>query len=67
MPDLTLNDDEARLLAGALRSYLSEFHTEITATDSHDMREELKRQESVLQQVADRLGPPPLPDAGEVL
>jgi hypothetical protein len=63
MPDLTLNEDEANLLNGALRSYLSEFHTEIANTDSHDMREELKRQESVLQQIADRLGPPPIPDS----
>ncbi|MDB4950267.1 MAG: hypothetical protein JWM27_2916 [Gemmatimonadetes bacterium] len=57
MAQLTLEGDEARLLASALRSYLSELHTEITATDSMDMRDELKRQEGVLNGVLQRLDP----------
>jgi hypothetical protein len=59
MAQLTLEGDEARLLASALRSYLSELHTEITATDSMGMRDELKRQEAVLTGVLQRLEPAP--------
>ena len=59
MPQLVLNDDETRLLAGALRSYLSELHTEITSTDGLEMREELKRQEVVLRGIQRQLDAPP--------
>jgi hypothetical protein len=59
MPQLTLDADEARLLEGALRSYLSELRSEIAATDSADMRDDLKRQEAALSGILQRLGGPP--------
>jgi hypothetical protein len=56
MPQLDLDRDEAAALGRALRSYLSDLHTEIAATDGAGMREQLKAEEAVLAGILQRLG-----------
>jgi hypothetical protein len=66
MPQLTLDPEQTSALAHALESYLGELRAEIAGTDSYDMREQLKRQESILDDLVAQLGggtpesPPPL-------
>jgi hypothetical protein len=55
MPQLDLDHDEAAALGRALHSYLSDLRTEITATDSADMREQLRREEAVLGGILQRI------------
>ena len=56
MPQLMLDGDEGPALEHALRSYLSDLRAEIGATDSVEMREQLRREETVLAGILQRLG-----------
>ena len=56
MPTITLSDEEAAVVKHALTAYLSDLRMEVHATDSYDMREELKHEEAVLNQVLHILG-----------
>jgi hypothetical protein len=58
MAQLTLDADEGPALAHALRSYLSDLRAEIGATDSVEMREQLRREEQVLAGILQRIGEP---------
>lgn len=55
MMQLALDAQEASVLAGALRSYLSDLRSEVVATDSFDYREALKQQEATLTRILDDL------------
>jgi len=55
MMQLALDAQEASVLAGALRSYLSDLRSEVVATDSFDYREALKQQESTLTRIMEDL------------
>ena len=57
MTQLTLDDETAAVLADALRSYLSDFHSEISGTDSFDYRAALKRREQLLTGILHQLEP----------
>ena len=57
MPQLSLDTEGAALLADALRSYLSELHSEIAGTDNFDFREALKRREQMLNGILHQLDP----------
>lgn len=59
MTQLSLDAEGAALLADALRSYLSDLHSEIAGTDNFDFREALKRREQMLNGILHQL------DAGE--
>ncbi len=52
---LELSDDEARRLREGLERFLMEMDREIVRTDSREYREDLKRSESVIREVADEL------------
>jgi len=54
---IELDDEEVKVLAGALESYLSELSTEIGHTDSSDFRESLKERRDVLQRILQALSP----------
>jgi len=54
---IELGDEEVKVLAGALESYLSELSTEIGHTDSRDFRAGLKEQRDVLQRILQALRP----------
>jgi len=56
MPTLTLSDEEAAVVKHALTAYLSDLRMEVHATDSFDMREELKHEEVVLNHILQGLG-----------
>jgi hypothetical protein len=56
MPTLTLSDEEAAVVKHALTAYLSDLRMEVHATDSFDMREELKHEEAVLNHILQGLG-----------
>ena len=49
---LELGEEELRVLAETLESYLGELSTEIAHTDSMDYREGLKRRREVLLRIA---------------
>ncbi len=57
MAQLSLTDDEAGTLRKALEMYVSDLRMEIGATDAHDFREGLKREESVINRLLERLQP----------
>lgn len=48
MTQLSLDTERAAVLADALRSYLSDLHSEIAGTDNFDFREALKLREQML-------------------
>lgn len=52
--NLLLSDQEAEAIRSALASYLSDLRLEIAATDRKEMRDELKRRESLLASVLQR-------------
>lgn len=52
---LELSDEEARRLHEGLERLLIEMDREIVRTDSREYREDLKRSESVVRDVADEL------------
>ena len=58
MAQLSLTDEEARTLSKALETYVSDLRMEIGATDAHDFREGLKREEAVIYRLLERLQPP---------
>lgn len=64
MTQLSLDDEGAALLADALRSYLSDLHSEIAGTDNFDFREALKKREQRLNLILNQLGGQQLPAAG---
>ena len=55
MTQLSLDNDDAALLADALRSYLSDLHSEIAGTDNFDFREALKEREQRLNRILGQL------------
>jgi hypothetical protein len=55
MAHLSLDTEAAATLAQALRSYLSDLHTEISHTDAESFREELKRRREVLNGIVEQL------------
>jgi len=58
MAQLSLTDQEAGTLRKALEMYVSDLRMEIGATDAHDFREGLKREEAVIYRLLERLQPP---------
>ena len=58
MATINLTDEEAAVVKHALTAYLSDLRMEVHATDSFDMREELKHEEAVLTQVLQSLDTP---------
>jgi hypothetical protein len=54
---ITFTDEEAAILREALRSYVSDLRMEIADTDSMQFREDLKREEAVLQKLLQQLDP----------
>ena len=57
MATINLSDEEAAVVRHALTAYLSDLRMEVHATDSFDMREELKHEEAVLNHILQVLGP----------
>ena len=57
MTQLSLDTEGAAVLADALRSYLSDLHSEIAGTDNFDFREALKRREQTLTGILQQLDP----------
>ena len=57
MPTINFSDEEADVVRHALTAYLSDLRMEVHATDSYDMREELKHEEALLNHVLKALGP----------
>jgi hypothetical protein len=55
MTQLSLDTERAAVLADALRSYLSDLHSEIAGTDNFDFREALKRREQMLNGILNDL------------
>jgi hypothetical protein len=55
MAHLSLDAEAAATLAQALRSYLSDLHTEISHTDAEGFRDELKRRREVLNGIVEQL------------
>lgn len=55
MTQLSLDNNDAALLADALRSYLSDLHSEIAGTDNFDYREALKEREQRLNRILGQL------------
>jgi hypothetical protein len=57
MPTVTLSSEEATVVRHALTAYLSDLRMEVHATDSYDMREELKHEEGLLNRILQEIGP----------
>jgi len=53
---LTVTHEEAQVLSDLLHAYLPELHEEAYRTENFDLREQLKRRETVLQAFLTRLG-----------
>lgn len=53
---LELNDDERDILLDVLRNYLSDLRAEVSNTERKSMRDELKREETVLKRLIEVLG-----------
>lgn len=51
MNTISLSDEELAAVRHALEHYISDLRTEVGATDSFDMREELKNEEALLNRV----------------
>ena len=52
---LTLTEQDAATLSKALETYVSDLRMEIRETDAHDVREDLKREEAVLNVLIEQL------------
>jgi hypothetical protein len=52
---IELADEDAEILKAVLEEYISDLRMEVSNTDSMDFREQLKRKETVLKRVVDRL------------
>jgi hypothetical protein len=59
MPDLHLNDDEARVLKELLRHKLDALDIEICHTDHADFRNSLKERRKLLENLCSRIPEPP--------
>jgi hypothetical protein len=57
MPTITLSPEEATVVRHALTAYLSDLRMEVHATDSYEMREELKHEEVLLNRVLEAISP----------
>ena len=57
MAQITLTQEEAATLREVLNSYVSDLRMEIADTDSMQFRENLKREEAVLQKLLQQLDP----------
>ena len=57
MPIVNLSEEELAVVRHALAGYLSELRMEVHATDSFDMREELKHEEALLTRVLEEIEP----------
>ncbi len=55
MIKLTLTNEESQTLVGVLRSYLSDLVSEISKTDSTELREHLKHRKAVLLKTIEAL------------
>ena len=55
MLQLDLTAKEAAILADTLQAALTELHTEIAHTDSHDYKEQLKERQQVLERTQEAL------------
>jgi hypothetical protein len=55
MSQLELGPEEVEVLRQVFDTYLSDLRMEIAATDRMEFRDELKRQETVLRRVLERL------------
>ena len=55
MPNLSLSNEELATLRHALAAYVSDLRAEVAATDSFDMREQLKHEEEVLSRITREL------------
>ncbi len=55
MAMISLSDEELAVVRHALTAYLSDLRMEVHATDSYDMREELKHEEAVLNRVVQEI------------
>jgi len=53
---MSLSDDEAALLARVVKEYYSSLRAEIYKTDTFDVKNDLKREESILKGILDKLG-----------
>jgi hypothetical protein len=52
---IELADEDAEILRAVLEEYISDLRMEVSNTDSMDFREQLKRKETVLKRLVDRL------------
>lgn len=55
MIHLDLTEEEAAVLITTIRSALSELHTEISHTDSHDYKEQLRIRQHALEKALQSL------------
>lgn len=55
MATISLTDEELAVVRHALGAYLSDLRMEVHATDSYDMREELKHEEAVINRVLEEI------------
>ena len=55
MPQLELNELEAKTLDETLTTVLSNMSYEIADTDTYDFRQDLKKKRDVLARIADKL------------
>jgi len=53
--DLTLSNDEARILDGLLRDYLPGLKREVAATDSRDFRHLLVQRQELCERIMEQL------------
>lgn len=55
MAQITLNDDEARMLDEILTNYLSDLRMEVAGTENMNFREKLKQKEVFLKRLLENL------------
>ena len=53
--ELTLTDDDARILGELLRNYLPDLKREVARTDSHDLRHQLVVRQDLCERLIARL------------
>lgn len=52
---LDLSPDQARLLDRILSAYLSDLRVEVRATDSYGFRQDLKREQTMVREIVERI------------
>jgi hypothetical protein len=55
---LAFNDEERKIILAALKARLDDVQAEMTRTDSPEFNIQLKREETVVQELIGRLDPP---------